>query len=701
MSSSLLLRILGPLRLIRAGVEIDPGPRQQAYLLALLLARAGRPISASELIDLVWDDDAPASAANVLQKYVGALRRIFEPTLPPREAGSYLHRHGNGYRLIATQGMLDLVTFREHVEIAKTHHDHQAALDHYTEALGLWHGPAGHGLTCGSTAMSVFTALNGEFFDACEAAADLAIALGQPHRVLPPLRLASSMAPLHESIQASLITTLAAAGQQAEALAAFHTVRTRLIDDLGIDPGHALQAAHQRVLRQTAAPAAQTPPVSGLVGRAEELSVLHQVIAGGTGLVIVEGEPGVGKTRLLEEATTEADRHGALVAWGHCLDDDTPPMWPWVQAIGTVLDDLPATTREKGELRHLVSPRENGVPAHGSQFGLFERVVAVIGQVAARRPVVLVIDNLQRADVASLRLFDHLVARMPRGTVLVGALRDRAPGSELSRTLAAASRVPGHRRIRLGPLSEAEVAELVRRETGEDPSPGVARTIHARTAGNPFFVRELSRLLAGGLTEDAARAGVPSTVHDIVRDSMAGLDHDSRDLLQLAALIGREVDLDLLARAADLDIATCLDRLEPLNTLGLLAPTPDDPLSFRFTHDLVRESVAETTPPPRAARLHLRIADALEHTGSADESTAEGLAHHLWAAGPLTDPARTARALLRANRRATAESALEAATRQLPSVVQLTRTAGPAELELSQLTTVASEQALWRRRRTS
>lgn len=651
MSSSLHLRILGPLRLSRAGVEIAPGPRQQAYLLALLLARAGRPVSASELIDLIWDDGAPASAANVLHKYIGGLRRIFEPTLPPRQAGSYLHRHGNGYRLAATPGMLDLVTFREHIETAKTHHDHQTALDHYTEALGLWHGPAGHGLTCGSAAMPVFTALNGEFFDACEAAADLAIALGHPHRVLPSLRLATSMAPLHESIQASLIATLAAAGQRAEALAAFHAVRTRLVDDLGIDPGHALLAAHQRVLRQTAAPAAQTPPVSGLVGRVEELMVLHRVLrpalAGGTGLVIVEGEPGVGKTRLIEEATAEADLHGALVAWGHCLDDnDTPPMWPWVQAIGAVLDDLPVATRESGELRHLIGPRENGLPAHGSRFGLFERVVAVIGQVSARRPVVLVIDNLERADVASLRLFDHLVARMPRGTVLVGALRDRAPSSELSRTLAAASRVPGHRRIRLGPLSAAEVAELVRRETGEDPSSGVASTIHARTAGNPFFVRELSRLLAGGLTEDTARAGVPSTVHDIVRDRMAGLDHDSRDLLQLAAFIGREVDLDLLARAADLDIATCLDRLEPLNALGLLGPTPDDPFSFRFTHDLVRESVAETTPPPRAARLHLRIADALEHTGSADESAAEGLAHHLWAAGPLADPARTARGLL-------------------------------------------------------
>ncbi|MEU5259232.1 BTAD domain-containing putative transcriptional regulator [Amycolatopsis sp. NPDC021455] len=614
---------------MRDGVELDPGPRQQAYLLALLLAHGGRPVSASVLIDLIWDDDSPASAVNVVQKYIGALRRIFEPELPPRDAGSYLHRHGNGYRLTTTHGMLDLITFRRHVETARTHltrHDDQTALDHYAEALGLWQGPAGHGLTHGSAAMPVFTALDGEFLDACGAAADLAISLGHPHRILPPLRLAASMAPLNESVHASLVTALAEAGHQAEALAAFHTVRTRLAEDLGIDPGPALRAAYQRVLCRTGAvaPASGTPRVSGLVGRVEELAVLHRAVApgfaDGSGIVIVEGEPGVGKTRLLEEAATEAERRGALVAWGRCLDDDsTPPMWPWEQAIGTVLDDLPIAAREKslsGELRHLVGPRENGP---GDRFGLFERVVAVIGQVSARRPVVLVIDDLQWADAAALRLFGHLAARLPRGVVVIGALRDRAPAhrGELTRTLAAAGRIPGHHRVRLGPLGEDEVAELLRRETGQDPDPEAARTIHARTAGNPFFVRELARSLAGRLTADAARAGVPSTVHDIVHDRLAGLDHDSRDLLRLAAFIGREVDLDLLARAAGLDIATCLDRLEPLDALGLFTPAPDDPFSFRFTHDLVRESVAETTPPSRGSRLRLLIADALGHTGSA------------------------------------------------------------------------------------
>ncbi|MFF7467650.1 BTAD domain-containing putative transcriptional regulator [Streptomyces sp. NPDC008092] len=717
------LQILGPLRIWRDGVELDAGPPQQACLLAVLLAGAGKPVSMSELVDLIWAEDVPASAVNILQKYVGALRRLLEPALPPRGTGTYLQRRGNGYLFAAAPGMLDVVTFRELVRTARTgvtERQPHGALDSYVQALKLWHGPAGDGIAHGSTAMAVFTALDGEFLDACVAAAELAVSLGQPGRVLPSLYLAARMAPLHETVQASLVTALATAGRQAEALAVFRTVRAQLAEELGIDPGPALVTAQQRVLEQTPTPAptpapapaeeppyerppaaaGETPPGGCLVGRGQELAVLRQAVASalaaGTGFVLVEGEPGVGKTRLLEEADAEAHRSGALVVWGRCMEGDgTPSMWPWVQAVGAILGSLPATARREwhvGELGRLLGPQGRVpttpvLPDSGTRFRLFEQTVALLGRVSAGRPVVLVVDDLQWADAASLDLFGHLTAHLPPGTAVIGALRDRAPapGTELERLLAAASRLPRHRRIRLDPLGPAEVAELVRQETGQDPGTGATRDIHARTAGNPFFVRELSRLLADRsvLTEAAtARTGVPATVRDVVRDRMAGLDTDTGHLLRIAALIGRDVDLALLARAAGLDMATCLDRLEPLQELGLLEPSPGDPHSFRFAHDLVRESVAEATSPPRAIRLHLLVADALEHHTATDD---ERLAHHLWAAGPLADPARTATALIRAGRCAAGKSALDAAARQLQSAAQVARAAGLAELELSAL----------------
>lgn len=713
----MFLQVLGPLRLWRDGAELDAGPRQQAFLLALLLARAGRPTSTSELIDLIWGDDVPASALNVIQKYVGALRRALEPQLPARGTGSFLHRRGHSYLLIAGPDTLDLVAFRQHVEAARTalaRRDREAALDHYIEALRLWRGPAGDGVAAGTGAATIFAALDDEFYEASTAAAELAVSMGRPERVLPAVQLAASMAPFHEPVQAGLVGVLGAAGRQAEALAVFRAVRDRLADELGIDPGPVLEAAHRRVLalpspspsavgKDDGLPATAAPV---LVGRADELAVLRRTvegaIAGRTAIGIVEGEPGVGKTRLLEEAAAVAGRDGALAVWGSCLEGDgTPSMWPWEQALGTIVESLPAPAREKwlaSELGVLLEPGNDAtraVPDGNARFRLFEQVVALVGEASAQRPTLLILDDLQWADMASLQLLAHVAVRLRPGTAIIGALRDRAPvlSPELSQVLAAASRQPGHRRFRLGPLGPGDVAELIRHEAGLDPGDGLAHAVHARTAGNPFFVRELSRLLseAGALGDGDAEAParVPSTVRDVVRNRMAGLDDRARDLLHVAALIGRDIDLRLLARAAGVQVADCLDRLEPLQALGMLEPGPGDPSSLRFAHDLVRESVSETTTTQQAARLHMRVADALEQIHADDEAAAERLAYHLWAAGPLADPGRTAQALTRAGRCAANKLAFESADRQLRSAVRVARTSGLPQLELAALTLLA------------
>ncbi|GAA2216044.1 hypothetical protein GCM10009850_115130 [Nonomuraea monospora] len=725
--TSLRIQILGPLRIWRGGVELDPGPRQQAYVLALLLAHEGLPISKADLIGLIWGDPPSDSAVNLIHKYVGALRRLLEPTLPPGGTSSYLQRRGDGYLCMTGAGTLDLTIFRELVGAARSalDRDHrEEALSRYEQALRLWRGSAGEGLPVGPEALPVFAGLNGEFFDACSAAAELAVSLGRPERVLPPLHLAAAMGPLHEPVHAGLISALGAVGRQAEALAVFRTVRARLAEDLGIDPGPILEQAHQRVLLQDLAPVAgpettarparhlqpspptpRAPRATGdrLVGRSEELAVLRdaarRAVAGGTGLVIIEGEPGVGKTRLMEELTREAGDWDALVAWGRCVEGGgAPSMWPWTQVVRSVLDGVAAPERESmlnGVLGRLLEPRDDALtgqvlPGGSWQFHLFEKVVALIAHVSAVRPVMVVIDDLQWVDMTSLHLFGHVASRLPAGTVMLGSLRDRAPApeSELARMLAGASRLSDHRRIELGPRGPGDVAELVRCETGWAPAADAARTIHSRTAGNPFFVQELARLLAAGgtLTDDAAaRAGVPSTVRDVVRGRMADLDDDAKYLLEIAALVDRDVNLSLLARVSGLDVATCLARLESAEALGLLAPTPQDPYSFRFTHDLVRESVSEAMSPRHATRLHLRVANALERTVLDDESVPERVAHHLWAAGPLAEPARTAAALVRSGRRAAARSALESAEQQLRLAAQVARTAGLAEPELAAL----------------
>jgi DNA-binding SARP family transcriptional activator len=706
---SLRLQILGPLRLWHGVAEVDAGPRQRAYLLALLLARAGERIGTGELVDLIWGADAPATAINVIHKYVGTLRRVLEPSLPPRADGSYLLRHGNGYLFAADAGVLDLVAFRKLVQAAREERRPGTALDRYVEALRLWHGPAGDGLALGPEAMSIFAGLNGEFFEACTAAAATALPLSRTDQVLAPLELAASMAPLHEPVQAGLVMALGAAGEQAKALSVFRAVRVRLAAELGVAPGEALLEAQRRVLQQAVtAPAAVprptaavAPPPSDLIGRAEEMRLCGQAVAavadGGTGLLLVEGEPGIGKTRLLGEIAAEADRRGALVVWGRCLEGPgTPSMWPWMQVVGALLETLPPEARRPwldGDLGRLVAPRDDDLrgalpPDNRARFRVFEQAVGLVAAVAAQRPLVVIVDDLQWADVASLHLFGHLTARLPGSTMIVGALRDRAPapGPDLLHLLAAASRVPHHRRIRLGPFRLTDVRELVRREIGAEPVDDDVRRIHARTAGNPFFVRELSRSSAGRGVRAATRTGVPSAVRDVVRDRVARLDQEAVAVLRTAALIGLDVDLGLLACAADLDVQVCLDHVEPLVVLGLLESTPENPFSFRFAHDLVRESVVGMTPQRQAARLHLRVADALERLEPAGDSTAERLAYHLWSAGPFADPGRSAESLLRAADRAMTKTALEAAERHLLSAAQVARSADLGEVELSALT---------------
>ncbi|GID30939.1 ATP-binding protein [Paractinoplanes brasiliensis] len=703
-AEGLRLRILGPLRIRRDGVELDPGPPQQAYLLALLLIRAGRPVSGSELIDLIWADDVPTSALNILQKYVGSLRRLLEPSVSTRENGSYLHRRGGFYLFTAGPDVLDLVQFRQLVDAARAHDRPDVALDHYVRALSLWHGPAGDGL--GRRSSADFSALNLEYLGASVATAELAVAQGRPELALPAVVRAAEMAPLDEQVQAALVTVLHAAGRPAAALSVFQRVRAHLAEELGIEPGRALQSAHERLLSRpgvadTTGPA-PPPPGGRLVGRANELATVRQAVeatfSGGSGLAVVEGEPGVGKTRLLVQAGADVETRGGLVVWGRCAEGPgTPSMWPWLQVINALVRSLPVRARRQwqtGELGRLVgSPGEVAetpvLPDSGARFRLYEQAVALIGAVSSRRPVLLLIDDIQWADVASLDLLGHLAARLPGGTAVVGALRDRAPlpGPEVAHALAVVSRHAGLRRIHLGGFSQAEVTELVRRETGRLPDVVAARDIHARTGGNAFFVRELARHLrdSGRFSDADLGAGVPGTVLDVVRDRMTELDDVAADLLRTAALIGHDVGLALLTSAAGVDMPTCLDHLGRLHALGLVEPVAGDPYSFRFTHDLLRESVAATTSMAQAPGLHLRVAEAIEATTFDDNAMVERLAHHLWAAGPLAEPARTGRALLEAGRCAAGKSALEAAAGHLRLAAQVARGAGLAELELSAL----------------
>ncbi|BEL01947.1 hypothetical protein Q0Z83_001380 [Actinoplanes sichuanensis] len=389
----LRLQIMGPLRVWRGATEIDDlGPRQQRCLLAVLLARAGHPVSMSDLMASIWGFDAPVSAVNVIHKYVGALRRLLEPDLALRTPGSFLLRGTSGYRFAAGPETLDLAEFRDLVAAGRSAAGRasaspgdaspgsgrwEEALEHYAAALRLCRGPAGDTLADSVGAAATFAAIDGEFFEAVVAAADIAIRLRRPEAVLAQLRLAAAMGPLNELVHARLITTLATAGHPAEALATYRAIRERLAEDLGIDPGRTLDDAHRQVLGRETTPApvrpAQLPPdLPTFTGRGSELATLDGLVDGMSRdgrtaplIVALDGMGGVGKSTLAVHA---AHRHAARFDDGHLYldlrgdqDDDLlagDALAALLYALGMPAAQMPATFDARlGAYRSLTAGR--------------------------------------------------------------------------------------------------------------------------------------------------------------------------------------------------------------------------------------------------------------------------------------------------------------------------------------------------------
>jgi DNA-binding SARP family transcriptional activator len=252
--------LLGPVRAWRGPAELDLGPNQQRAVLALLLVRANQLVTIDDLIDLLWEQNPPSSAINVIYKYIGAIRRLLEPGLEARRSGRWLTRHGAAYRLAADESVSDLIAFRRIVKDARAacaDNRPEDALDLLIEALGLRRGACGDGLGLAGPRRDYFTTVDQEYDAVVAEAADAALASVQAPRILPMLRQVAFSEPLNESLQARFILVLAATGQRAQALARYQAVRERLSDELGVDPGAEMRTAHSKVLRQQS-PAAVT-----------------------------------------------------------------------------------------------------------------------------------------------------------------------------------------------------------------------------------------------------------------------------------------------------------------------------------------------------------------------------------------------------------------------------------------------------------
>ena len=313
----LRVQILGPLRVWRDGREVDAGPQQQRSVLAFLAARAGNPVTVTEMIDLLWGEDPPPSAVNAVHRYVGALRRVLDPTIEARSPGRWLVRHGPGYRLGVAVENLDLAAFRHAAGAARSSArdgDEATALERYVEALRLWQGRPGGGIADTVAAQALFASLTGEYVAVAVDAARLARRLGCPERVVELLRQAAVAAPYDEPLHAELVSAMAAAGRHADALTAYGAIRDRLASELDIEPSSVLEQAHRAVLvRNVVVPRprpehsspAQLPSELPLfVGRTATMATVSRLVTNPSRvkhaprILAFDGMPGIGKTAL-------------------------------------------------------------------------------------------------------------------------------------------------------------------------------------------------------------------------------------------------------------------------------------------------------------------------------------------------------------------------------------------------------------------
>ncbi len=443
------------------------------------------------------------------------------------------------------------------------------------------------------------------------------------------------------------------------------------------------------------------------VGRAAELETLRALTPSARGesgrLVLVGGEAGSGKSRLVREFAAEAEAGGALVLAGACDAVVRTPYGPFVEALDQLARSIdPVELRAAlgtggGELTRLLpdlavrlgdlTPPVEADP-DTERHRLHTAVVDLLVGLSGRRPVVLVLEDGHWADGPTLLLLRHLARAPGSGRLLVIAtFRDTEADvpATLSEALADLRRSDEVVRLRLRGLSGDEVTDFVRRAAGGDPGDGppeLAKAITDLTGGNAFLVCELWRALVEArgigvvngtiqLTRPPAELRTPESVREVVSHRLSYLAPGTINLLDLAATIGREFEHEILRRASGLaepELGTALD--EAVRS-GFIEELPRRGLAYRFTHELVRRAVYDRITGVRRAELHLRVGEALEGPDQPSGRALADLARHFAAAAPLGDAERVVEYNLRAGRAAIAALAFDEGAAQLRTALEL------------------------------
>jgi DNA-binding SARP family transcriptional activator len=716
------IQLCGRLSVELEGVELVQSlrGRQVPLLLAYLVLNRDRPVGREELIGALWPDDAPRSQDAAMRTLLSRLRSAL---------GSAVVRGRDELELqLPEPAWVDLEAAGIEVDRA------QRALesDDARRAWALAQVPlniASRGLLPGTQAVWLEPRRRGLAeirLQALEVIGRAGLKLGgsQLSSVERAARTLIETEPYRESGYVLLMAALEAQGNVAEGLRVFERLRSLLRDELGAAPSPEAIAANERLLNPLGMPPVTVGAAGGdgeddvrakiempvevashaegrLVGRGEEMGALALWRESGSERVmLLSGEAGIGKTRLLAETAVRAHAAGSIVLAGRAPEEQLVPYQPFLEALGhyvfqAPLEELRLVARVWGaELGRLIPelrrrlpelpPPDPGDP-ETDRYRLFEAVAGLLGAISHAAPVLIVLDDLHWADRPTLLLLRH-VARSPRNprVSILGAYRALESWSDgFDSALAGLRRERLMTNLEIRGLPEQDASELVRLKAGGTPSADFVRALYRETEGNPFFIEEIVRhLLDSGVSSQEAgqseleRVGLPDDVRDVISRRLGRLDPATVEWLRAAAVIGRDFDSALVERVLDVDDDAFLAALEDALDAGLVREAPGDPGRYTFSHALIRETLYEGMSTARRRRTHRRVGVALEELESG-RRIAE-LAHHFTRAAEPQDAERAIRYALQAGEQAKGMLANEEAAEHYARALEVLDRSQPA-----------------------
>ncbi len=741
-ASMLQIRVLGPLEIAWDGKVVDLGGVKARALIARLLIDRGLIVSVDRLVDSMWGDHDGEGAEIALRSTISRLRKRLRQAGAPEDL---IVTRAPGYALDVAPECTDVFGFEQMVAEGRRllgRHRPSESLRALKAAQALWRGSAYSEVRDEPFARAEARRLEELLLAAIETRLDAEVTMGRHESLISELETLTSEHPMRERLWSQRMLVLYRSGRQAEALRVFQDLRSILVTELGIEPGQDVSWMEHAILSHEPAlsfpvpaepaPGAPAPefgaddrnagadsgyrvriptsPQEGpLVGRARESGLLRDwwasVGRGDGDLLLVDGDPGIGKTRLVGELARTVEGQGALVLWGRCDEDPVAPFQPFAEALGRYFHaesadrisqmpdwQLAELSRLVLRLREYAPPFDpDGGDPENNRFRFFEAVTATLSELSSNGTILLVVDDLHWADQPTLLLMRHVLRNIERAKLGVVAMfiDTEVPSDHRLRPALADLRSDvSVETVHLHGLSEEGVEQLV--AGWKSPPVDLVPRLHKLTDGNPLFLEEMLRQLAerdtgpandGGETPVLPDLDPPEAIRELVARHVSRLPENVIYLLQAAAVSGQECEASIVAEAAELSPDQQLDafdRAEESRLLRRIGGLVRD--RYAFSHALVRDAIYGELLRGRRVRYHHKIAVATErvHGGALDAYVNE-LAHHFSMGAALADSDKAIHYCTAAGERALRLLAFEEAVGHLTRALEVAEEFGGAD----------------------